>query len=155
MSSLRSFLILVVSMVFLINIFVGCSGKGGVFNSEISEVKGFILNKNGVEVAEVGEYGLLWGDVEIETNQGDIFEVEFLDEGGSRIDLNSDNYSLSWDNGNSNYAEIEQHASLSKFEFHIHGIQEGQSSFEIHLLDEITKTEEYKSSPIPLKINNK
>ncbi len=154
MKRIKNALFVSFSLLVALLIFNGCADKVGMpyepgeesAITSLQKVAGLELYCNG-RVVVLSDSAGVTGIVYAKMKQScDIFEVEFFDQGGEIIEIDPQLYRLTW-NHDPAYATFEQH---QEWTFSVYGKKAGITTFEIKL--ESGSTVEYKSPPIPLKI---
>jgi hypothetical protein len=145
--------ILVVSIVIAAS-FSACSKNpvGGLGEAEIPDVEGFLLKKNGVDIVEYDQHGIMRGEAIAVIGEEATYEIEFLDAEGDVIELDKDNYDILFAEYNKEYFNLELHENLGKNKFCILGNIEGQSDFSVKLMNGSLVLPEYETPRIPVKI---
>lgn len=117
------------------------------------EAFGLVIYNSGAEVVRY-EKGIVTGEIEVaEGEDTPLLTVRFLDEKGNVIasdKLADKAFSLQWVVANTAIADVERHESDGKWNFHIAGKTEGQTSIKIQLLH--NDHPDFTSKEIPIHV---
>jgi hypothetical protein len=142
-------------------VFMGCSeitspNQSTAMHDEQSEiqnldVQGMVIYQNGKEILSMETDGNVYGQaISSYLGKEQLFEVEFLDDQGDVVDLESEILSFDWVNDAADLCTFEKHPHLGKWKFCITGKKTGDTTFELVLVNKAIV--EYKSPKIPVKV---
>ncbi|MEX0779878.1 MAG: hypothetical protein WD037_09090 [Balneolales bacterium] len=129
---------------------------------EHHEAEGFVLTSSGVEIVryEAGEFA--FNETSEYTHDGHLrvlegqetplIRINFLESDGTEFTPDDDDLSLDWDITDASIVEIEQHSEDGKWNFHIRGIEEGETSIRFFLMH--GDHADFESLPMPVEVEH-
>ena len=99
-----------------------------------AEAIGLIIRDSGAEIIRV-ESGAVTGEIEVgHGKETALLSVRFIAEDGDLFTPDEDDdYSLGWEIADESIAEVEQHAEDGAWNFHILGLEEGETTIRLKI----------------------
>ena len=99
-----------------------------------AEAVGLLLRNSGAEIVRY-ENGEVQGRIEVgHLKETPLLTLRFIDEDGDLFTPDSeDGFNLGWEIGDESLAEVEQHEADGAWNFHITGLEEGQTTLVLKL----------------------
>ena len=104
------------------------------YHDDHAEAIGLIVRDSGAEIVRV-ESGQVIGDIEVgHGTETSLLSVRFIAEDGDLFTPDEDDdYALGWEIADESIAEVEQHAEDGAWNFHILGLEEGETTIRIKI----------------------